>query len=380
MSTKNFTNTSTQDKPSLETFTRNYESGEHPTSFAGISKLEQYYPKLSSAKIKEYLATIDTYSRFADYKKITCFNPTFVYETRTNYQADLLQVSSLAKFNRNVNFILILIDVFSRKVWAEPIKRKSMEMVSVALDSIFNSITRKKKSIMCTDRGTEFLNVKVRKVAREHKVTMIQSQNEKCPIVERVIYSIKRLIYKYLDSHETKLYVNKLPKLIEVYNTRIHRSLNCSPEEADQLANKDTILARHRENIRESLKKCNIKRPKQFSIGDVVRITRAKSLFSRGYEEKRTDEVFRVTKILSHMPIPMYSLSEYDHTPIEGKFYANELTKYSGGLYKIENILQRRTRKGVKEMLVKWRSYNSKYNSWIPELNVEKQFKQDESE
>lgn len=364
--------TTSEKIPTLEEFQENYESGDHPISFAGITKIKQYYTNLSLSKIKKYLSSIDTYSKFVDFKKIKCYNPTFVYETRTNFQSDLLQMSSWAKFNSNVNFILICIDVFSRRVWAEPIKRKSMEQVSSALDSIFSSMNLTKRSIMCTDRGTEFLNVQVRKVARDHKVTLIQSQNEKCPVVERVIYSIKRLIFKYLDAHETKKYIDVLPKLVNVYNTRVHRSLDCSPLEADKLVNKNAVLAKHRENIDTSLKKCTKKRKKRFSVGDLVRISKSKSAFSRGYQEKGTDEIFRVIKILDHLPVTMYLLAEYDNTPIEGKFYANELTLFKGDLYKVEDVLQRRTRKGVKEMLVKWKSYSSKYNSWIPEINVAK--------
>ncbi len=209
---------SSSDKaPTLEEFTKNYESGDHPISFAGISKIKNYYPKLTKNTVEKYLSQIDTHSKFADTKPVKCYNPTFVYETRTNIQADLLQMSSYAKHNKNVNFILICIDSFSRRVWAEPITRKSMDQVAEALNTIFTAMKLKKRSIMCTDFGTEFLNVKVRKVAQEHMVTLIQSETEKCPLVERVIYSIKRIIFKYMDAKETKTYIDVLPNLINVY-------------------------------------------------------------------------------------------------------------------------------------------------------------------
>ena len=39
--------------------------------------------------------------------------------------------------------------------------------------------------------------------------------------------------------------------------------------------------------------------------------------------------------------------------------------------YLVEQILQKRTRKGVKEYLVRWAGYPPEYDQWVPEQDME---------
>ena len=60
---------------------------------------------------------------------------------------------------------------------------------------------------------------------------------------------------------------------------------------------------------------------------------------------------------------------------IQGFFYEPELQlAYIGNdiLYKIEEILKKRKKNcGEVEILMKWKGWPSKFNSWIPEKEVE---------
>jgi len=38
-------------------------------------------------------------------------------------------------------------------------------------------------------------------------------------------------------------------------------------------------------------------------------------------------------------------------------------------VFEVENILAERKRKGLREFLVKWRGWNSEFNSWEPECH-----------
>ena len=71
----------------------------------------------------------------------------------------------------------------------------------------------------------------------------------------------------------------------------------------------------------------------------------------------------------------MYELKDYNTEVIQGFFYEPELQlAYIGSdiLYKIEEILKKRKKKdGEVEILVKWKGWPSKFNSWIPEKEVE---------
>ena len=70
----------------------------------------------------------------------------------------------------------------------------------------------------------------------------------------------------------------------------------------------------------------------------------------------------------------MYQLKDYNNEVIESLFYEPELQLAymdSNVVYKIEDILKRRKRNGIPEVLVKWKGWPVKFNSWIPESDIQ---------
>ena len=63
--------------------------------------------------------------------------------------------------NNNTGFILVLVDQFTKKVYAAPCKSKSGQDVLHALQHIFESETLSRPSILYTDNGLEFTNDRV---------------------------------------------------------------------------------------------------------------------------------------------------------------------------------------------------------------------------
>ena len=110
----------------------------------------------------------------------------------------------------------------------------------------------------------------------------------------------------------------------------------------------------------------------KFRVGDTVRVSRYKSIFSKGYEANFTEEIFKVKKVLRGDP-NMYEIEEAtsrEPEPIIGKFYEQELSRVDAkrdDVYRVEKILKRK--KGM--VLVKWLGYDSKHNSWIPEKDIQ---------
>ena len=95
--------------------------------------------------------------------------------------------------------------------------------------------------------------------------------------------------------------------------------------------------------------------------------------FKKEYLPGWTEEVFLVTKV-RRLPIPSYKVSEWDGTPIKGTFYEQDLQKVQAdddSLFRVEKILKRK--KG--QVLVRWKGWPSKYDSWIPADNGKKKNK-----
>ena len=105
----------------------------------------------------------------------------------------------------------------------------------------------------------------------------------------------------------------------------------------------------------------------KLSIGDNVRITKKKNLFDKGYTQRRTEEVLKISKI--QLPIPVtYKITDYNGEEIQGPFYDQELQRTSQDTFRIEKVLKWQGDKS----LVKRMGYPKSFNSWIDTKTIVK--------
>ena len=71
------------------------------------------------------------------------------------WEADLAFVQDVAKENDGVNYLLVVIDVFSKFLWVRPMKNKTAYSLIQAFDFILSK--KRKPEKLRTDKGTEFL-------------------------------------------------------------------------------------------------------------------------------------------------------------------------------------------------------------------------------
>lgn len=141
------------------------------------------------------------------------------------WAADLVDMSSLSKFNKGTKFLLAVIDIFSKYGWLIPLKNKKGETVAKALKLIFK--TRKPNKLFL-DRGREFYNSNVKKL-----IDIYSTQNEeKSAIVERWIRTMKEKMYKYFTANSTHVYIDILQDLVDKYNNTRHSTIKMTPIEA----------------------------------------------------------------------------------------------------------------------------------------------------
>ena len=108
---------------------RQYNEPGEPLYMAGISKIKDYYQKqLTIEEIRNFLSRSRTYTSFYQFKKPK-FNPYYVRRLRQQFQLDLTEVSKISQYNDGINFLLLCIDVFSRKLWVRPLLRKTADLV-----------------------------------------------------------------------------------------------------------------------------------------------------------------------------------------------------------------------------------------------------------
>ena len=224
-----------------------------------------------------------------------------------------------------------------------------------------------------TDKGTEFTNRRVQEVLRSRNVQWQQALGTmKACIAERANKTLQILLYKYMTEKETERYIDALPGLVDTYNKRGHRTLEgMSPEEADRPENEDRVRAIFQNRYTKIGQQA---RKVKFEVGDLVRIkTDPKKITSgaRAYAQQFKGEYFKIDRINRTLPNPLYHLSSTDTgEDIIGGFYANELQRVRGEVYKIERVLDRKVENGRRMIKVKWKYFGNEHNSWIPARDV----------
>ena len=108
------------------------------------------------------------------------------------------------------------------------------------------------------------------------------------------------------------------------------------------------------------------KRP-ELSVGDSVRISKARRTFKKGYLPQWTEEIFSISKSQSTQP-PTFLLKDYNGEQLKGSFYAEELQKVdkSDNIYRIEEVLK----EDKNRLFVKWLGYPDSFNMWISKKDL----------
>ena len=140
--------------------------------------------------------------------------------------------------------------------------------------------------------------------------------------------------------------IDKLADIVDEYNNTKHRTIKMKSIDLKDNAYIDFG------------KKVNDNDP-NFNVGDHVRISKYKNIFAKGYTPNWSEEIFVIKKIKNTVPWT-YIINDFNGEEIIGTFYENELQKTNEEEFRIEKVIKK---KGDK-LYVKWKGYDSSFNSW----------------
>ena len=108
----------------------------------------------------------------------------------------------------------------------------------------------------------------------------------------------------------------------------------------------------------------NEKDPKS-KVGDHVRISKFKNVFTRGYTPNWSEKIFIIKKIKNTVPWT-YVISDLNSEEIVRRFYETGLQKTNQKEFSSEKVIKRK--KNI--LYVKWKGYNNYFNSWIDKKDL----------
>ena len=131
------------------------------------------------------------------------------------WAADLIDMQAFSKDNNGIKYLHTVIDVFSKFVWIDPLKRKTGQDVANA----YSRILKEQRPIqMWVDRGCEFYNKDVRKQVELYSTEI----EDKSCVIERYNRTINEKMFKYISANNTRKIVDVLDLLVDYYNNSIH--------------------------------------------------------------------------------------------------------------------------------------------------------------
>jgi hypothetical protein len=233
---------------------------------------------------------------------------------------DLKDISSESRYNNKKNFLLVVIDTFSKRAWLEAVPNKTMGVVKNALDKIYKRTGGVAPKIQI-DKGLEFRNRVMKSYLAEKGVELFSVESEiKASIIERFIRTLFSKIQRYLTHNKTRKFVDKLPDFEKLYNNSYHRSIKMTPAQVNP-SNEAQVY----QNLYGNEKPV-IYKPPRYKIGDSVLVAKRKTVFEKGYKKNYLDETFKIVGIKHTIP-RVYTLEDKDERPVKESFYEQQLSK-----------------------------------------------------
>ena len=193
--------------------------------------------------------------------------------------ADLLDMSNYSKDNHGFKWILLVIDVFTRKAYAQSMKSKESANVLSAFKKIVEENGKPEKLI--TDNGSEFINREFQKYLSDNNVFHETNEPQYHPtlgLIDRLCRTIKEKIFKYFtDKNETN-WLDHLQNIMTAYNQSPHEALeDLTPQEASE--------EKYKAFIQDLNKEKNVISNHYFKEGQIVRKKLIKPTFAKGYKQ-----------------------------------------------------------------------------------------------
>lgn len=218
-------------------------------------------------------------------------------------QADLGQLYPYDGFR----YFLVLVDIFSHRVWAEPLKSKNTKDVKSAFTKIFHSIQpeingckihfygiKSPISHISTDQGLEFKSLKKYFESQGILLTFKYGKT-KASFAEWFIHLIKRKLYMMMRSELNDNWPKYLPLVINLLNSRKLPQLgNLMPKNVNSMAD-DSIVRNEQEKVNVPVysqpdwktqnqnQKAYEKSKHPYQVGQYVYVDEKKAVFDKSF-------------------------------------------------------------------------------------------------
>ena len=201
--------------------------------------------------------------------------------------------------NKGFRYIFIVIDNFSKYLFAIPLKNKYSQTMTNEFSNILTTSKRKPVKIE-SDRGTEFHNSIFQNFLKSKNIQHYSRFTDKgLSIAERVNRTVRNFLKKPVFLAGNADWLSELSAVVKKYNNTIHSSIKITPNQASKKSNEKNFYS----NLRDD----RVKQKPKYKLGQLVRKADIKRVFSKGDSTNYSYKLYTITEII-HETIPSYRI------------------------------------------------------------------------
>ena len=234
--------------------------------------------------------------------------------------------------NKGFKYIFIIIDNFSKYLFAIPLKNKNSQTITNEFSNILSTSKRKPLKIE-SDRGSEFYNSIFQNFLKSKNIQHYSRNTDKGPsIAERVIRTIRSLLKKPVFEKGNANWLSELPSVIKQYNNTIRHSIKMTPNQASKKSNEKIAYS--------NLKDRRVKQQPKFKLGQLVRTADIKKVFSKGDSTNYSYKLYKISEVI-HDTIPSFRIDYLPERYNENLLFPSKLSlEQNNQVMKKLNLIQ----------------------------------------
>lgn len=283
---------------------------------------------ISRRQIYEWLTKQEVHQLFFRTRKTKTIQATRYSKPFQACGCDLADLSSIEY--DNYKYYIAVQDLYSKKIWVEPLKNKEAKSVANAMNKILQdmkTVYDNSPTILRTDNGSEFVAKQFQNVLKKYNVKSVFSEAglpQSNGTIERLNGVIKRQLNMNMKANDTHDWVKILPTIVSNYNNTYNRSIKTTPnnlhdgktELKEEVKVSQSLIGKN-EKIKDDLLK----------VGDKVRL----KLVHKKTEKKVyfwSDEIFTIYKVhkqRKETSRPYYYIKDDNGKEYTTKCYYNDL-------------------------------------------------------
>nr|CAD2187154.1 unnamed protein product [Meloidogyne enterolobii] len=337
---------------------RLYNDPDSPAAFSGVDRLwyeaRKIFKHLPKKVVQDYLEGHRTYTLMRPKRIHFKRAKTVAAGFMTDVQVDLADMQALSRHNKGNKYILLGVDVLSKRLFGVPVKSKGSKDMLEAFKQLIGQMPMKPHRIF-SDKGLEFKNKVVKEYFENEEIQKVEATHStvKASVAERAIRNVKQRLYRYFAQNKSLNWIDILDKILDGINKSKSRVHGMRPIDIN-FSNAQEVWERMYGNEFSS----NQKKGKQkLAEGDFVRMSIGKGAFEKGYIPNWGDQIVRVDKVQDQFYSVRYKIINDNGDKFNGYYYREELArvrKDADTEYRIEKVIRKKKRAdGTYDILVK---------------------------